>query len=705
MTNFMTTRATLARLLATENLIVEHSHEAETASFNTEDRVLTLPILKTENENVYNMFVAHECAHALWTPTDWATQIPNNIPFDFVNVIEDVRIERLIQDKFPGLRRDFTKGYDELDDKDFFGIQEKDLSELSFIDRINLHFKLGVRALIPFSEEEMTYVNAVDEADTFDKVCLVAAMLRDYVGQNRKQEKESDAGEKAAETAGSGDKDGENDSQDGEDSDKKGQRSSGMNTDSDGDSEDNDSSSGQSSPSDESGSSADLSDMGQSNGGEFESETQREFDKQLRDISKDRFGTPFAYITPPKAKLSDVVIGVDDLRQSFDIRPNFIHQHRSDFDKFLASIKRDVTFMVQQFEMRKSADAYSRQQTNRTGVLDTQQLHNYRLTDDIFLRQTVTPDGKNHGMMMIVDWSGSMSNEIISVVKQLITLVQFCRKVQIPFDVYTFTSCNSSCDDKPHPNNEISVNNINLVQVVTSTSKRHEIDTDLFNLFCQARALGSCHVPTGAYSCILDMGGTPLNNTMFLVPQLVKQFRERTKAQKVSLCVLTDGESSPLYYWQARHSHSDGETFYRPSYAYYEKIMLRDGSSVIPLCDDISTAAETGLIARYLHDKIEDFSIFNIFIGSQKVCDRYLRVNHATLDEKLFRKENACSVSVPTGWPLISVISPKAFGEAQEEIAVESGAGKAQIRTALKKFLASKQSSKNLLTRIVASFA
>ena len=702
MTNFMTTRATLARLLATENLIVEHSHEAETASFNTEDRVLTLPILKTENENVYNMFVAHECAHALWTPNNWATQVPNNIPFDFVNVIEDVRIERLIQDKFPGLRRDFTKGYDELDDKDFFGIQEKDLSELSLIDRINLHFKLGVRALIPFSEEEMTYVRAVDEADTFDKVCLVAAMIRDYVGQPKKRENESDGGEKAAETAGSGDKDGKNDSQDGENSDKKGERSSGMNTDSD--KEDNDSSS-DSSPSDESGSSADLSDMGQANGGEFESETQREFDKQLRDISRDQYGTPIAYITPPKAKLSDVVISVDDLRQSFDIRPDFIHYNRDDFDKFLSSIKRDVTFMVQQFEMRKSADAYSRQQTNRTGVLDTQQLHNYRLTDDIFLRQTITPDGKNHGMMMIVDWSGSMSTEIVSVVKQLITLVQFCRKVQIPFDVYTFTSCNASSDDTPHPNNEIAVNNINLVQVVTSTSKRRDIDTDLFNLFCQARALGSCHVPTGAYSSILDMGGTPLNNTMFLVPQLVKQFRERTKAQKVSLCMLTDGESSPLYYWQERNSYGDGGTFYRPSYAYYEKIMLRDGSSVIPLCDDISVAAETGLIARYLHDKIEDFSIFNIFIGSQKVCDRYLRANHATLDEKLFRKENACSVSVPTGWPLISVISPKAFGEAQEEIAVESGAGKAQIRTALKKFLASKQSSKNLLTRIVASFA
>ena len=30
--------------------------------------------------------------------------------FDFVNVIEDIRIEKFIQSKFPGLRRDFHKG-------------------------------------------------------------------------------------------------------------------------------------------------------------------------------------------------------------------------------------------------------------------------------------------------------------------------------------------------------------------------------------------------------------------------------------------------------------------------------------------------------------------------------------------------------------------------------------------------------------------
>ena len=181
---FLETRGQLA-LLATENLVVEHTTETTTASFNTSTRVLTLPVLETENENVYNMFIGHEVGHALQTPQDWAVKVPKDVPFDFVNVVEDVRIEKYIQGKFPGLRKDFTLGYDALHEKDFFDIDGEDLSKMTLIDRINLHFKLGARAMIPFSDEEMVYVRACDEADTFDKVCLTAKILSEYVKANR----------------------------------------------------------------------------------------------------------------------------------------------------------------------------------------------------------------------------------------------------------------------------------------------------------------------------------------------------------------------------------------------------------------------------------------------------------------------------------------------------------------------------------------
>ena len=62
-------RGNLARLLATENLIVEH-RKVSTASFDVERRVLTLPNWDRASKLVYDMLVAHESAHAIHTPNE-----------------------------------------------------------------------------------------------------------------------------------------------------------------------------------------------------------------------------------------------------------------------------------------------------------------------------------------------------------------------------------------------------------------------------------------------------------------------------------------------------------------------------------------------------------------------------------------------------------------------------------------------------------
>ena len=58
----------LAKLLATENITVQENN-VKTASFDVVNRVLTLPIFKTDSKDVTDMLIAHECAHALFTPT------------------------------------------------------------------------------------------------------------------------------------------------------------------------------------------------------------------------------------------------------------------------------------------------------------------------------------------------------------------------------------------------------------------------------------------------------------------------------------------------------------------------------------------------------------------------------------------------------------------------------------------------------------
>ena len=78
-------KGNLAKLLATENLIIEHK-QVDTASFDIDRRVLTLPQWETDSNYVYDMLVAHEVGHALHTPLRyWHKEDKyKDLPMDYV---------------------------------------------------------------------------------------------------------------------------------------------------------------------------------------------------------------------------------------------------------------------------------------------------------------------------------------------------------------------------------------------------------------------------------------------------------------------------------------------------------------------------------------------------------------------------------------------------------------------------------------------
>ena len=149
----MKNKSTLAKLLAEEDIFVVHK-KMDTAYFNAKSRELGLPIWKDEEmtKDIYDLMVCHEIAHALWTPLDMLEAAAvRKINHSFVNIVEDARIERMVQDRYPGSVAVFNRGYRDLTAKDFFGIADKDVSELNLIDRINLFFK---KQKVEFTTEE-----------------------------------------------------------------------------------------------------------------------------------------------------------------------------------------------------------------------------------------------------------------------------------------------------------------------------------------------------------------------------------------------------------------------------------------------------------------------------------------------------------------------------------------------------------------------
>jgi hypothetical protein len=198
-------KGTLARLLATENLIIEHK-KVSTASFDVKRRVLTLPNWERASVNVYDLLVGHEVGHALYTPVDgWEEIFSSNIPKDFINVVEDARIEKLMKRKFPGLAKTFFTGYQELNRDDFFGIKETDLSTMSLIDRINLFYKIGLYSDVPFSEDEKHFIELIDVCETFEDVIEICKQICDYIKEHKKDSAEIPSDVQTQQQSGSGD--------------------------------------------------------------------------------------------------------------------------------------------------------------------------------------------------------------------------------------------------------------------------------------------------------------------------------------------------------------------------------------------------------------------------------------------------------------------------------------------------------------------
>lgn len=197
---------TLGKLLATEDIRIVRLPQA-TASFDTVTRVLYLPTWAGVSKNVVDLFIGHEVAHALWTSSeDWLGALKANTEHgykSFLNIVEDARIEKKIKRKYPGLKKPMFDGYSELVQQNFFGAGFGQFNKLLFLDRLNVHFKVGSRAAIKFSAEEQVFVDAIEACETFQDVVNVVEQLWGFCEAEREELRQQveEAKKKAAKKA------------------------------------------------------------------------------------------------------------------------------------------------------------------------------------------------------------------------------------------------------------------------------------------------------------------------------------------------------------------------------------------------------------------------------------------------------------------------------------------------------------------------
>ena len=597
-------KSRLAKLLASENITVEH-REVETAYFDVKHRILCLPMWKEMSEDVYDMLLVHETGHALHTPMDaWESAVmdhPNPSKFKgFINVCEDARVDKRQKRKYPGARRSYASAFKVLREADFFRLGDRDPNSMGLIDRINLFHK-GFSDVIVFSDEEMPFVEAVAAAESFEDALAVAEAIYEYMASDEAETDthyepgEAEAGESGEDgesKAPSGqnddspnaDTDGESasgDSDSGDDS-----SASGESDESDGDSGDEAESAGSDKDSPESSDSPEgapgapegASSAGENVGPTCETdEAQHESEREM--VADTRLGDnqPPIYTSFPR----DEAWNLDNLIISPDYIYGQMAEHMSDWrvghsaayessvkyiakshDEFVSKNKPIVAYLAKEFEMRKAASARLGARTTRSGSLDTNRLHRHKWDDDVFKRAVELPKGKSHGMVMYVDWSGSMSQSINAVIDQVKVMAMFCKRVGIPFDVYAFSDAAYGAPMfKDAEGNSIAKPIIDREKlergdyVVSENGRRRQfyllhllsssVRNSKFNE--HLRGLTALQASMNYQIAItpprwLSLCGTPLSQAIMSATPVVNRFRKVNGCEIVHTIFLTDGE-------------------------------------------------------------------------------------------------------------------------------------------------------------------
>jgi hypothetical protein len=709
-------RGNLARLLATENLIVEH-RKVPTAMFDVERRILTLPNWDRASKIVYDMLVAHESAHAIFTPNeDWRDFA--KCPKDFVNIIEDARIEKLMKRKYPGLRKSFAGGYKELNDQDFFGIGGDDLNTYSLIDRLNLHFKVGASALIPFADDEQVFVTRTDDAETFEEVCQIAVDVYNFSKQDKVQEQApEDLPAQQTTQGGGGSTQGMSDFENETDDDEGEENQNGGSP-----------SSSKPNQQKEGGDKGDVSDEG----GEEGSKTQDAFDRAAEKFTNIHSNNPTYIEIPESVVLEDYVADWTEVHDWIDEQRKFFIESggygRADaydhvdsvYREFRKNSQKEVNYLVKEFECRKSADAYARAGQSKTGVLDTSKLHTYKYNDDIFKKITILPDGKNHGLLFLLDWSGSMQREILATVKQLLNLTAFCKKVQIPFEVYAFTN-DYDCvrrakegksryysDDEYFEYAGCKANTFylgkgqfHLMNFISSRSNSKDYERMCLNLFREAYI----YVFHGGYPNTSGIGlsGTPLNEGIVMLNYILPEFQKKNDLQKVNVCILTDGEACQSAYGRQSYNDYKDQYYVRPRRIDYGSC-LRDRKTGRVYTDFDGWDKTTNTLIQQLRDRNPNVNVLGFRImggnGLTSFVSSYGDIKQYDKVQKQWKKEKSAIVPGPKAFTALYVISNNSLDETAD-FAVESGAKKTEITKAFKKMLGSKSTNKKLLNSFV----
>lgn len=552
-------KSILARLLARENITVEQTNH-HTAFFDVERRILGLPYWKDVGNDLYDLLVGHEIGHALHTPADGWHESTSDIPGcprSYVNIVEDIRIEKLVLREFPGLYGSFMRGYQDLLDRDFFGIKNENVNKLSFMNRLNIFSKSRGLVKVKFSKKEQPYVDRAMAVETWDDVIAscreLYAFMKDELDTAIKAQQELEEAMKKAgikppmgipskiivsKGNGNSDEKSEPMSEELKEAILNGEVEIEVDADSFKQEEKN-----------EEGGDIPVTVDAEDNieGVETDALFRSAIARSLVD-SVNAGGSTLYAKGPTKAMANAITSQYEAVKKGRYKKVDSADFPVKNYIRFMSDLKDSVTVMVKEFEMRKTARRFARARTSTKGSLDVNVLHKYKFEDNLFKQVTHLDDDQSHGMVMLIDYSGSMHSILPKVIKQVLILSTFCKRVNIPFEVYGFTNPYGVGYDfgvkvraAKHDLTAVNMGNTHVFKLIDSSMPKKVYEEAFKALFAQ----------TGPnrrqwMGALETMGGTPLDTAILAMYHHIADFKAKHNVQKMNFITLTDGQGDGL---------------------------------------------------------------------------------------------------------------------------------------------------------------
>ena len=316
------------------------------------------------------------------------------------------------------------------------------------------------------------------------------------------------------------------------------------------------------------------------------------------------------------------------------------------------------------------------------------------------------------------DWCQiPMGNVMYDTVKQLFNLVWFCKKVSIPFEVYAFTNDYPlvSYDESGKSNlRELAYQKkdgliqvgewFSLLNLLTSKTNGNTLEKQMKNIwrlacsFCTRYSV-RYNIPHG-----LSLSGTPLNESLIALHQILPKFQKENKLQKVQCVILTDGESCMIKYHREVKRHWEENPFLGTSHI-PNGAFLRDRKTGNTYSLDVEWHEMTDVFLRDLRDKFPDINFIGIRVLESRDAGNFIRRYYGWYGDgyektmSAWKKEKAFSIK-KSGYHTYFGLSASALSQ-DTEFEVSEDASKAQIKNAFMKSLKSKKMNKRILGEFI----